>query len=52
MSKQQVYIVTDTTACLPGALAEQLDVEIVPVVLVFGKESFPGRHRHDQQPVL
>jgi len=32
--------VTDTTACLPAELAKQLEVEIVPVVFVFGKESF------------
>jgi DegV family protein with EDD domain len=40
MSKNRVIVVTDTTACLPAELARQLEVEIVPVVFVFGKESF------------
>jgi DegV family protein with EDD domain len=40
MGKNRVIIVTDTTACLPVELAQQLEVEIVPVVFVFGKESF------------
>jgi DegV family protein with EDD domain len=40
MSKQRVCIVTDTTACLPVDLARQLEVVIVPVVYIFGKESF------------
>ena len=40
MSNNRVIVVTDTTACLPSELARQLEVEVVPVVFVFGKESF------------
>jgi DegV family protein with EDD domain len=40
MSKNRVIVVTDTTACLPNELTTQLEVEVVPVVFVFGKESF------------
>ena len=40
MSNSRVIVVTDTTACLPKELARQLEVEVVPVVFVFGKESF------------
>jgi len=32
--------VTDTTACLPLDLAAQLEVEVVPVVFIFGKDTF------------
>ena len=40
MGKNRVIIVTDTTACLPQDLAQQLEIEVVPVILVFGKQSF------------
>jgi DegV family protein with EDD domain len=40
MGNNRVIVVTDTTACLPVDLAARLEVEVVPVVYVFGKESF------------
>jgi DegV family protein with EDD domain len=40
MSNNRVIVVTDTTACLPNELARKLEVEVVPVVFVFGTESF------------
>ena len=40
MNKDRVIIVTDTTSCVPSELAAGLDIEIVPVVFVFGKEAF------------
>jgi DegV family protein with EDD domain len=35
-----VAIVTDSTATLPNDLVEELDIHIVPVVLVFGSETY------------
>lgn len=35
-----VAIVTDSTACIPPRLAEQLDIEIVPLHLIFGGRTF------------
>jgi DegV family protein with EDD domain len=40
MKKDRVIIVTDTTSCVPAELAASLDIEIVPVVFIFGKEAF------------
>lgn len=39
MQNRQVSIVTDSTACISPALVEDLEIEIVPVILIFGKES-------------
>lgn len=36
----KVAIVTDSTACIPGELVEQYEIEIVPVVFMFGNESY------------
>ena len=36
----KVAIVTDTTACIPPELAEKYGIELVPVVFVFGDESY------------
>lgn len=33
-------IVTDSTACIPGDIAEKFGIEIVPVVFIFGRETF------------
>ena len=35
-----MHIITDTTASLPEALAQQLDIPIIPQVINFGTESF------------
>jgi DegV family protein with EDD domain len=40
MDKNRVIIVTDTTACVPVETARDLDIEIVPVVYIFGKETY------------
>ena len=36
----KVAIVTDTTACIPPELAEKYGIELVPVVFIFGDESY------------
>ena len=36
----KVAIVTDTTACIPQELAEKHDIELVPIVFIFGDESY------------
>jgi len=40
MNKEKVAIVTDSTACIPGDIAEKFGIEIVPVVFIFGRETF------------
>jgi DegV family protein with EDD domain len=35
-----VRVVTDSTADLPPALAEELDIEVVPLLVIFGEEQF------------
>jgi fatty acid-binding protein DegV len=40
MGKNQVTIVTDTSACIPPELVKHLEIEIVAVLFGFGKESF------------
>ncbi len=40
MNQQKVAIVTDTTSCIPKDLAAELGIEVVPVVYIFGRESF------------
>ena len=36
----KVAIITDTTACIPQELAEKHDIELVPIVFIFGDESY------------
>ena len=36
----KVAIVTDTTACIPQELVEKHDIELVPIVFIFGGESY------------
>ena len=35
-----VHIITDTTACLPEAIAKQYDIPVIPQIINFGEESF------------
>lgn len=35
-----VRVVTDSTADLPPALVEELDIEVVPLLIIFGEEEF------------
>lgn len=37
---KKVAIVTDTTACIPQKLVEKHGIEVVPVVFIFGDESY------------
>lgn len=37
---RKVAIVTDTTACIPQELVERHEIEIVPVVFIFGDKSY------------
>jgi len=36
----KVAIVTDTTACIPREMAEKYGIELVPIVFIFGDESY------------
>jgi DegV family protein with EDD domain len=38
-----VKIVTDSTADIPAALAKELDINVVPQVLVFGEKTYRDR---------
>ena len=37
---EKVAIVTDSTACIPQEMAEKYGIEIVPVVFIFGDQSY------------
>jgi DegV family protein with EDD domain len=37
---QKVAIVTDTTACIPRELTQKYEIEIVPVVFIFGDRAY------------
>jgi DegV family protein with EDD domain len=40
MPARRTAVVTDSTACIPPALAAELEIEVVPVHLIFGGRTF------------
>ena len=35
-----VRIITDTTSCLPGDIAQQYEIPVIPQVIIFGEDSY------------